>query len=68
MIILSCWKQFFNVIYTVAPKSLNGNTITSTNIINVDLTFVEDTDRIWVDTNIRRVSQQLRRPTRKQFI
>ena len=31
------------------PKSSNGNTITSTNNINVDLIFVEDADRTWVD-------------------
>ena len=33
------------------PNSSNGNTITSTNHINVDLQFVEDTDRAWIDTN-----------------
>ena len=34
----------------MAPKYPNNN-ITSTDSINVDLKFVEDTDRTWVDTN-----------------
>ena len=33
----------------MAPKSSNGNTVTSTDSINVDLKFVEDTDRTCVD-------------------
>ena len=33
------------------PKSFNGNTITSTNHINIDLKLAEDTDRTWVYTN-----------------
>ena len=33
----------------MAPKSSNGNTITSTNHINVDFKFVEDADKTWVD-------------------
>ena len=31
------------------PKSSNGNTITSTNHIDVDSEFVDETDRTWVD-------------------
>ena len=31
------------------PNSSNGNTITSTNNIHVDLNFVEDANRTWVD-------------------
>ena len=33
------------------PNYYNGNTITSTNHIHVDLKFVEYTDRTWVGTN-----------------
>ena len=35
----------------MAPTSSNNNNITSTNNINVEMNFVEETDRTWVDTN-----------------
>ena len=35
----------------MAPKSSNGNTITSTNSIKVDLHFEQDLDRTWVYKN-----------------
>ena len=35
----------------MAPKSSNNNNVTSTNRIDVDLNFVEDTDITWGDTD-----------------
>ena len=36
----------------MAPKSSHNYNITSTNRIHVDLKFVEDADRTWVDKDI----------------
>ena len=33
----------------MAPKAPNGNTVTSTNSIDVDLKFEQDLGRTWVD-------------------
>ena len=35
----------------MAPKTSNGNTIISTNSIDVGLKSEQDVDRTWVDTN-----------------